>query len=180
MSVFSRAAYPNWITIFRLLITPFIVLCVYLHAFHWAMFLFGLGCLSDTLDGAVARSMGTTSHLGGVLDHTADKLLIISTLFTFSVLGLVKTWDHIPIYIMVFRDIALSGLREIAASYARVLPADWLGKSKTVVQMMAILAIFLHELGSFDYYWIGSALLWLGATLSSISFFNYCRKMSHV
>ena len=74
------------------------------------------------------------------MDPIADKILILSAFLAFVELGLVPAW---MVVIILFREVAVTGLRVLALSKGRVVPADSGGKHKTVSQVVAILAILL-------------------------------------
>jgi CDP-diacylglycerol--glycerol-3-phosphate 3-phosphatidyltransferase len=136
-----------------------------------AIALFVFACFTDYLDGRVARLFGVT-RLGAVLDHTADKFLIVLVLLTLSFMGLLKPFDSIPTVIMVGRDILLSGIRELSAKFSLELGTDYWGKVKTVCQMSGIIFI-LFSFFIPRFYMVGAGFLWLAALLSLFSCFNY-------
>ncbi len=136
-----------------------------------AIVLFLFACFTDYLDGRIARLFGVT-RLGAVLDHTADKFLIILVLLTLSFVGLLKPFDSIPTVIMVGRDIVLSGIRELSAKFSLELGTDYWGKVKTVCQMAGIVFILFSFFIS-RFYVVGAGFLWLAALLSLFSCFNY-------
>jgi len=134
-----------------------------------ALFLFA--CFTDYLDGRIARLFGVT-RLGAVLDHTADKFLIVLVLLTLSFVGLLKPLDSIATVIMVGRDILLSGIRELSAKFSIELKTDYWGKVKTVSQMVGIIFV-LFSFFIPRIYVVGAGFLWVAAVLSLFSCFNY-------
>lgn len=111
----------------------------------FAFVVFILAALTDWLDGVLARKLEATSVLGAALDHAADKALTTATLFalgaTFLPLDLT-----IAAALLVTRDVAVGGLREGLSLSGRALPVNSLGKSKTVVTMVAIGAAIVLQI----------------------------------
>lgn len=101
--------------------------------------LFVLACFTDWLDGLIARKKGWVSDFGKLWDPIADKILINSILVCFAYWKLIPAF--IPI-IMIARDVAVDADKMVAASKGVVVPANFFGKLKTVVQMFAIVVIF--------------------------------------
>lgn len=106
-----------------------------------AVIFFIIAALTDALDGYLARRFKWVSNFGKFWDPLADKLLINSTLFAFSSsqLNFVPIW--IPI-IFLARDLIVDGLRFMAAKKNIVMAANWYGKIKTILMMIAIILIF--------------------------------------
>lgn len=164
------------ITLSRIVVTPLIVFFLWQNtaqAMIFAIILFSFACFTDYLDGLVARITNETSF-GAVLDHTADKFLIVVLLLSISFLGILNPIDTIPVGVMIARDILLSGVRELAATRKKTLKADMLGKTKTVLQMFAMLLILLSFFNK-NLYSIGSFLIWIASALSLISCLNYIK-----
>ena len=109
---------------------------------------FLVASVTDFLDGAIARSSGTVSDFGKFLDPVADKILILATLICLSVSGLVAEELHVPLaataVILLFRELAVTSLRLLAASRSLVLAARAAGKVKTFVQCVTVLWIFFE------------------------------------
>jgi CDP-diacylglycerol--glycerol-3-phosphate 3-phosphatidyltransferase len=105
--------------------------------------LFIIGSITDTLDGNIARSQGLISDFGKFMDPLADKALVDTALIVLSV----TKPTLLPVFItvlFVIRDLAVDGLRFLAASEGEVIAANKWGKTKTVAQMIAIPFIFLN------------------------------------
>lgn len=137
--------------------------------------LFLVAALSDWLDGWLARRLGQTSAFGAFLDPVADKLVVAAALVELVALQRVPTWIAV---IIIGREIAVSALREWMAAFGerRHVAVNWLGKAKTVAQMVAILLLLYHApvLG-IDLPGIGGALAWLAAVLTIASMLLYLR-----
>jgi len=100
-----------------------------------ALILFALASVTDALDGHIARSRGMVTDFGKFMDPLADKLLVTSALIAFVELLDVPGW---AVFLIIARELAITGLRTIAAGKGVVLAADKWGKIKTVSQMVWI------------------------------------------
>jgi len=158
----------NRITVARIAIVPIFVLCLSMDgvwAQSSAMFIFFLGAVSDTLDGWVARRRGEETNFGRIMDPLADKLLVVAALI---ILVDKSVIPGIPVLLIISRELAISGLRILAAAQGVVIPASPAGKSKTATQVIAIssglVALWLRSTHQLDMF-LGSSLLWLGVIL---------------
>ncbi len=133
---------PNFLTLIRILLLPFIVVLIVEEKFKAALFLFLLSSLTDFLDGYIARRSKSVTNLGILLDPIADKLLTSSTLIS---LAYVKLCDPYSVVAIVGREEAVTGMRAIAASRGIVIPASKGGKLKTSL-IMASIVLFLSGL----------------------------------
>src|SRR5712664_951305 len=104
--------------------------------------LFLVVSFTDTLDGQIARRRGLVSDLGKFLDPLADKLLVLSVLIVLVQEGLVAAWVVIVIF---SRELIITLLRSVAATQGRVIAAAPLGKTKTVMQMLAVALLILQR-----------------------------------
>lgn len=111
-------------------------------AYAVATLLFLLVSLTDTLDGRLARRYNLVSTLGVFLDLTADKMMVSGLLIALVEVHLVPAWIVI---IIVAREFLVTGMRSLAASAGRVIPAGRLGKHKTFLTLVAIGGIMLGK-----------------------------------
>ena len=102
--------------------------------------IFGIASLTDWLDGYLARRRKQVTTLGQILDPLADKLLISATLISLVQLDLVQSW---MVAVIICREIAVTGLRNLAYSRGLTMPASGLGKLKMASQVTAILLLIL-------------------------------------
>jgi len=134
---------PNVLTIFRIFLVPVIV-TVLLVKFQGRVFLalgfFLLAAVTDFIDGYLARSRGEITTLGILLDPIADKLLISSSFIALVELGLAPAW---AVVIIVGREIAVTGMRSIAASRGVIIPASSFGKKKMASEVITISLLIL-------------------------------------
>jgi len=177
----SLLTHPNTLTLFRIISAPIIVILLLmpnrLTAFV-AGLIFSAAAITDYFDGYLARRYGLVSNLGKVMDPVADKLLVSSALIMLSALGWMPAWIAC---IIIGRELAVTGLRNIIAQNKLDVSASSLGKYKTGFQIAAIIPLMFHypALG-FDFQAIGMVFLW-GALLftlwSGADYFLRFRKL---
>jgi len=169
---------PNSITLARIALIPVFVLLAYepdpWYDF-WASLVFLVAALTDLLDGYLARRRGEVTRLGKLLDPVADKLLILAGLVMLVERSLVPAWIVI---IILGREMAITGLRAMAAADGVVMPADRWGKWKTVAQATAVIMLLLGwQLPIFginlDVSLIGMGVLWVSVALALYSGARY-------
>lgn len=144
---------PNKITIARICMIPIMVIIPFLHlegslpilgGLSYSnlaiVIIFLLASFTDFLDGYLARKNNLVTTFGKFLDPIADKLLVLSAMMMLVENNTIPAW--IPI-IIVAREFIVSGIRMLAAGEGNVIAASWLGKIKTVSQMVAITFAFL-------------------------------------
>jgi len=170
---------PNLLTISRIIVIPVIFLSLYINSFAWSMFvaiLFVAAAITDYFDGYLARCRNETSAFGRLLDPIADKLLVASAL----VVILVKhnmVWSelsYIPAFVILCREILVSGLREFLREVNAGLPVTRLAKWKTGFQMTALSMMLFNGLWIWGY--IGEFLLWIAGILTFITGYQYFQK----
>jgi CDP-diacylglycerol--glycerol-3-phosphate 3-phosphatidyltransferase len=108
----------------------------------WALALFSLASLTDYFDGEIARRRKLVTNFGILMDPLADKILICSTFIAFIELHWMEAW---MVIVIVARELAITGLRLLAASKNQVLAAEGYGKHKTISQIVAIIAILVYS-----------------------------------
>ena len=159
---------PNQLTLFRIAAVPIIIIlmlfpnriCTLI-----AGLLFSAAAITDYLDGFLARKRGLVTTLGKVMDPVADKLLVSSAFIMLSSLGWVPAWMAC---IIIGRELAVTGLRNIIAEKGEDLSASNLGKYKTGFQIAAIIPLMIHfRFLGLDVQVIGNLFLW-GALVFTI------------
>ncbi len=146
-----------------------------------AAIFFSVAAITDYLDGYIARTRGLVSTLGKVMDPVADKLLVSSAFIMLTALGWVPPW---VVCIIIGREIAVTGLRNIIAERGEDVSATNLGKYKTGFQIAAIIPLLIHYpfLG-LNPQAIGAFFLWgaLGCTVWSGAdyFFKFRRLLQN-
>ena len=136
---------------------------------------FAVASFTDFLDGYLARKHDLITSLGKFLDPIADKLLVNTMFILFAAKGVVPI---VPVIIMVARDTVVDGLRMNAAAQKRVVAAGYLGKVKTVLQMVTIVFVLLNNL-PFELMRlpVTSFLLWLATIVSVLSGYSYFTQL---
>jgi CDP-diacylglycerol--glycerol-3-phosphate 3-phosphatidyltransferase len=141
----SEMNLPNALTLSRLLAIPVLmVLLVVRFPYHdqIAAGVFVVASLTDTLDGNLARRRRQVTELGKFLDPLADKLFILSVLIVLVQEGELAAW----IVVVIFgRELLITVLRSMSASQGSVIAATPFGKTKTVLQVAAVLLLILQR-----------------------------------
>jgi len=173
----SLANLPNIITFLRIGLIP--VLVVLLTdpgptASLLAGLTFFLACLSDFLDGYLARRWGISTTLGKLLDPLADKLIVAAALIMLA--GMDRT-PSVPAWmaaVIIGRELAVTGLRAVALGQGVVLAAEELGKYKMIFQMFALHGLLLHyNFLGIDFHLGGMYFLWISLVLTLWSGVDY-------
>jgi CDP-diacylglycerol--glycerol-3-phosphate 3-phosphatidyltransferase len=147
---------------------------------HWqnvtACVLFTLAAITDGFDGYLARRYNLITPLGAFLDPVADKLMVCAALVVLLSLGRV---DEFVALVIIGREITVSALREWMAivGAAASVAVNWLGKLKTIMQMVAIPFLLYHDrlFGVIPVAAIGTLLIYVAAALTVYSMFYYLR-----
>src|SRR5947199_1747919 len=137
---------PNKLTLSRFVLTVIFLIVMFSQVrFHEtiALFLFSAAGISDFLDGQIARRQKLITNFGILMDPLADKIMVCSAFIAFVGLNWIPAW---MVVIVVARELAITGLRLLAASKNVVLAAEGYGKHKTISQIVAIISILvLHS-----------------------------------
>lgn len=132
---------PNKLTVSRFGLTAAFLVAFFCERIPYnetaALVLFCLGGITDFLDGEIARRRKLITNFGILMDPLADKILVCSAFIAFVERGLVEAW---MVVIIVGRELAITGLRLLAASQNRVLAAESFGKHKTISQITTVIA----------------------------------------
>ena len=159
---------PNLLTLFRIAAVPIIIIlmlfpnrfCVFV-----AALVFSVAAITDYLDGFYARKRNMVTTLGKIMDPIADKLLVSSAFIMLAALNWVPSWI---VCIIIGRELAVTGLRNIIAEKGEDLSASNLGKFKTGFQIAAIIPLMIHfPFFGLNVQAIGNLFLW-GALVFTI------------
>ncbi|HVR69758.1 MAG TPA: CDP-diacylglycerol--glycerol-3-phosphate 3-phosphatidyltransferase [Vicinamibacteria bacterium] len=134
---------PNALTALRIFLVPLLVVVLLTRAEHHVFLgaaIFGLAALTDYLDGYFARRHNQVTRVGILLDPLADKLLTAAAFLSLVELGAVPAW---MVMIILGREFAVTGLRNVAAGRGVLVPASVLGKAKMIAQVVCILLLLL-------------------------------------
>ena len=169
---------PNLLTLVRILCVPVFV-AVYLvpGAYIWAAAIFTIAAITDGLDGYLARRLEQTTAFGAFLDPVADKLIVVSAL-ALLIGSHSSVWMTLPGLIIIGREVVISALREWMAEMNRrgLVRVSWLGKLKTVLQMVAIIILLANPplLGR-PWVMVGLALMYVAVILTLWSMAVYVK-----
>src|SRR3989338_691519 len=134
---------PNKLTISRIILTFVFMLLLFSKGVlpkTFALFIFLLASFTDFLDGFLAKKRNEITDFGKLMDPIADKILVLAAFLAFVEMKLIPAW---MVVIIIFREVAITGLRVLALTKDRVIPADDGGKHKTVSQIFAVFVILL-------------------------------------
>lgn len=139
--------WPNRLSLLRVGLVPLVVLMICIGA-SWsytvALALFLAGSLTDWADGWMARRYKIVTNFGKFVDPVADKLLILSTMISLCGQGWIPAWACV---VVLFRELAVDGLRLVAVEQGKVIAAGKLGKIKTCTQMAMLVVYLLAAIG---------------------------------
>ena len=173
--------HPNSLTLFRIAAVPLLVVLM-LSPSKWAgifaAIIFSVAAVTDYFDGYVARRFGLVSSLGKIMDPLADKLLVASAFIMMIPHGRVPAW---VVCVIIGRELAVTGLRNVISEQGEDVSASSLGKWKTGFQIAAIIPLLLHyQYMGIDFHAIGAVLLWAALVVtvwSGIDYFVRFRKL---
>jgi len=132
---------------------------------YMAAFIFVLASTTDFFDGYIARTFNQITTIGEILDPLADKMLTLAGFLGLMMLDRASPW---AIYLIISRELFITGLRVSAVAQGLDISASWMGKVKTVVQMIAIGFLLMEWPG-------GTLLLWIAVILTLYSGYEYVR-----
>src|SRR5882672_5459948 len=175
---------PNSLTILRIFFIPVLVvilltrepniafLGVTINFAEWGVLILLAAAATDWADGYYARRRSEVTTLGILLDPIADKLLMSAAFISLVEMHLVQGWMAV---IIIGREIVVLGLRNIASAEGFTIPASALGKTKMVLQVMAVCAVILGAKHAIIRP-LGVLLLWLVVGSAVVSAFQYFQK----
>ncbi len=164
---------PNILTGYRFVAAPLLLFCLYPGAETWVslvgFILYTTAALTDLADGYIARKYHVESVLGKLMDPLADKVLVTAALVMLIPLGRMPAWVA---FLILSRELIVTGLRGVAASSGLVISASSLGKWKSAVQLVALGTLmfplgvlpipFLHQIGQGILYVALFLTIWSG------------------
>ena len=164
---------PNRLTMLRILLIP---VCVFLQLeemYPWALGVFCAACVTDFLDGYLARKNDQVTVFGKFADPVADKLLVLCAMIFLCADGRLPAW---AVCIVAARELMVDGLRLVAVGKGNVIAAGWLGKIKTNLQYFCVLSAMLLPKG----HWLTMALAALMTAMTLFSGAQYFWNSRHV
>ena len=136
---------PNVLTVIRILLVPVLLAALLSEASPGetlAAIVFAIASFTDALDGWIARRQNTVSTFGKLMDPLADKLLVTAALVSLVSLQRLSAWVAM---VIIAREFAVTGLRQLAMEHGEVIPASAWGKLKTIFQVAMVLVLILVE-----------------------------------
>jgi CDP-diacylglycerol---glycerol-3-phosphate 3-phosphatidyltransferase len=170
----SALATPaNAVTITRLLLAVPLLMLIVDHPSSWPAFaLWVILCITDGIDGYLARKQGATRS-GAFLDPLADKVLVLGAML--ALVGAGVFW-WVPVAIIAFREVTISLFRSYWGRRGLAVPATRSAKVKTVTQEVAVGFALLPITA--DYHWVASTVLWAAVVLTVVTGVSYVRSGS--
>lgn len=168
---------PNLLALIRLLLAPVMFFLLvdrdnallqnihYSWLDYFAAFIFVIASATDFFDGYIARTFNQITTLGKILDPLADKMLTLAGFLGLMMLDRASAW---AIFLIITRELFITGLRVSAVSQGLDIAASWMGKVKTVTQMIAIGFLLMEWPG-------GTVILWVAVGLTLYSGYEYVR-----
>jgi len=169
---------PNGLALIRLLLAPVMFFLLanrdngllenihYTWLDYMAAFIFVVASATDFFDGYIARTFSQVTILGKILDPLADKMLTLAGFLGLMMLDRASEW---AIYLILTRELFITGLRVSASSQGIDIAASFSGKIKTVTQMIAIGFLLMQ--------WPGATLLlWIAVALTLYSGYEYVKN----
>jgi CDP-diacylglycerol--glycerol-3-phosphate 3-phosphatidyltransferase len=142
-----RWTVPNILTVLRLIAAPGVaIMFLYFHrplADWFALTLFITAAITDWFDGYLARLWKQESKFGAMMDPIADKAMVVIALVIITGYSGMNPWLILPVTVILFREVFVSGLREFLGAKSSLLKVTKLAKWKTTAQMVAIAVLFL-------------------------------------
>ena len=182
---------PNKLTVFRITLIPLLLLVWLFPYGHFdmnigyvtvghvfvsnknvvALIIFVIASFTDYLDGYIARKHNLLTTFGKFADPLADKMLVNTMFILLSHAGYLPI---LPVVLMILRDVTVDGLRMLASSNGVVVSAGFLGKLKTVLQMITIVLVLISNL-PFELYFIpvSDFMIWFTTFISIGSGLSY-------
>lgn len=169
---------PNKITILRVILIPFFVVTILLDTIPFNNYIAGaifcIACITDTLDGYIARKYNLVTNFGKFMDPLADKLLVCSALICFVSMPEL----HFPAWVaivIISREFAISGFRLVASDNGVVIAASSWGKLKTISQMIMSILLIFHFDGNV-FFCLEQAFIYISVILTVVSLVDYIYK----
>ncbi len=165
---------PNLLTLCRLFLIPVFLALLSKHRFTYALYVFILAAITDSLDGTVARWSGSRTELGAFLDPFADKLLLLSSFVVLTIEEVIPGWI---LSVVVVRDVVIVfGYFMIAFFTGERMPVrpSYIGKTCTVLQLVCVIGALVRFDVLYPAYWY--ALLYVTIATTALSGVHYAYR----
>lgn len=178
---------PNKLTVLRVVLVPvfmvFLMVSAIKYNYIYALVVFALASLTDLFDGYLARKNNQVTTFGKFLDPLADKVLVLSAMICFIELNLASS---VAVVIIIAREFMVTSIRLVAlSSDGKVIPANMMGKIKTVIQMTSVVTILtlcgasqlFPAIGEYvNISLVSNVLMWISAVITVVSGLDYLWK----
>lgn len=172
---------PNKLSILRIILVPIFLIFLLvkfdvsfgIYAKYLAIIIFIFAALTDSLDGYIARKHGLITKMGKLIDPLADKMLISGALIALVSLKQISAW---PAFIIITREFAVTGFRSLASGEGVIIAASIWGKLKTILQIIAILAVMVNQNVLPLPYNVEDILIWIATIVTILSGMDYIMK----
>ena len=165
---------PNILTCLRVLLIPVFMVLAYqgnMPCDVAALIVYVVACLTDYVDGNLARKNNQVTNFGKFMDPVADKLLVMAALLIFVEDGTIAAW---MVAIILGREFIVSALRMVAASEGLVIAANMWGKTKTVITMITLIFLLCPigpiMLGPIS---LQTIMIWITVIITAVSGVTY-------
>ncbi len=169
---------PNILSLARIFLTPLIVVFMLMptkSAHITALILYAIICISDNLDGYIARKYNCVSKIGALFDTIADKILIVIILFGLIAVNIVHGWLLLGAVLIILREVVLTAFRQFLSDYHISVATSFLGKVKATIQMVALgLLIAIMIMPSITS--VAIITYWLAVAITLYSGYDYLYK----
>ncbi len=174
---------PNILTFSRIFMIPVLVILFFIESYTSSiliLIIFILCCITDFLDGYIARIYKQTTKLGQILDPIADKALISTSILFLVGFDKISKFSIIPCIIIMCREVMISEIRDVIISSKISFKTSKTAKWKTTFQMFAISIILLSNTFQnnlkFPTLYTGETLLWISSIIAIISGIAYYQR----
>jgi len=162
----------NKITMLRIVLIPVFLVLAYTGKMIPALAVYIVACLTDFVDGYIARHYNQISNFGKFMDPLADKMLVLAAMCFFVENGQMAGW---AVAVVLFREFAVSGMRLLAVEQGKVIAAAWSGKVKTFATMICLIVMIVVNINIIN---IISTVIIVGTTVySGIEYFYVNRAV---
>jgi CDP-diacylglycerol--glycerol-3-phosphate 3-phosphatidyltransferase len=173
---------PNLLAYIRIGLTPVIMAFLLAstrldHALGIAAALFTIAALTDFADGYLARRWKITTVLGAFLDSVADKVLVTGSLLVLIEIDRAWSWAA---FVIIGRELAVMGLRSVAAMDQSDVPASLWGKSKATLQFVAIGLAMVRLSSEWGPFYFDEWVMLLAVTATLLSAWDYFSRFGRV
>lgn len=162
----------NKITMLRIILIPVFLVLAYTGNMIAALAVYIVACLTDFVDGYIARHYNQISNFGKFMDPLADKMLVLAAMCFFVENGQMAGW---AVAVVLFREFAVSGMRLLAVEQGQVIAAAWSGKVKTFATMICLIVMMIVNINIVN---IISTIIIVGTTVySGVEYFYVNRAV---